>query len=114
MIRPAHTTMDLTDDTLALLITVRTLPGRRDDVMTLWEDHLKERAADNPAQRVYFYCFNRTDEDVVHIFEVYDDLDAFEEAGESDGFQAYMEEVGPLLAGPVDVSMATPKWAKLP
>ena len=97
---------------LALVIKTTCQPGKRDQVRTLWEKHLKPGAIANDAQEVYFYCHDDQDENVLYLFEIYSDREAFGQAAQSPAFAGYMQEVGPLLAGEPQVGMATPLWAK--
>lgn len=99
---------------LALFITTRARPGKRDELRRLWEKHLRPRVQQNPAQDVYAYCLDREDPDLIHLFEVYDDASAMAEAGEAEWFEAYMEEAAPLMAEPPSIVVADPVWEKIP
>ena len=55
---------------LALIITSRTQPGRRNDVYEPHELHMAARAAANEAQEVVVWCNDAADGDVFHLFEI--------------------------------------------
>lgn len=99
-------------DRLAMLITTRTQPGRRDEVRRLYEEHLAPRATANDAQEIVVWCADQADPDVFHLFEVYRDADAAQAAGQAPWFWEYLRLVGPLLDGSPEVRTATLAWAK--
>lgn len=57
---------------LALFLTVKTKPGKRDELKALWEQHLQHRAAENESQSRYVYAFEMQDENIIRITEVYE------------------------------------------
>lgn len=97
---------------LALFLKNKTKPGKRDQVYRLWDKHLRSRVETSQAQEIYFFCFDENDPDTFYIFELYNDREAFRQAGQTSWFAEYMKEVGPLLQGQSDFGMATPIWAK--
>ncbi len=97
---------------LAMIITTRAQPGRRDDLFDRYQEHLAPRAADNDAQEVVVWCADQQDPDVFHLFEIYRDTAALEANAQASWFAAYLAEVGPLLAGEPQVTMAEPRWSK--
>ncbi|MEZ0167388.1 putative quinol monooxygenase [Microvirga sp. TS319] len=96
----------------ALLITHRTLPGKRDEVRHVWEKHLKPNIASNPAHEAYFYCYDDKDPDVILAFQQYTDRISPQDFVRAPWYAAYIEEVTPLIAGEPDVRAVTPVWAK--
>ncbi|MEM9452918.1 MAG: antibiotic biosynthesis monooxygenase [Myxococcota bacterium] len=97
---------------LALFIKTKTQPGKRQEVRTLWEEHLKARAEANEAQQVVAFCEDDQDPDTFYLFEIYRDREAFQQNAAQPWFGEYMTKVGPLLAGQPEVGMATPAWSK--
>lgn len=97
---------------VALFLTIRTQPGQRDALIALWDKHLKDRAADNPAQVRYVIARDMADDTILRITEVYDTMAAFEENAQAPWFGAYMAEAAPLLAGEPEFHMAAPHWVK--
>ena len=59
---------------LAIFLTVRTKPGKREQLKALWEQQLKQRAAQNEMQSHYVYAFDSQDENVIRITEVYETM----------------------------------------
>jgi quinol monooxygenase YgiN len=97
---------------LTLIVSVRTQPGRRDDVRALWDRHLRPRAEANPAQELYLFCEDADDADALHLVEVYGDPAAAQENARASWFADYMREAGPLIAGRPGMVSARPVWAK--
>ena len=98
--------------TLAMFIKTKTQPGKRDEVMALWEEHLKPHLEKNEAQQTYFYCYDNEDEDTFYLFEYYTDIKAFEANAQQPWFGAYMQAAGPLLAGMPEIGMTMPMYIK--
>lgn len=97
---------------VALFIKSKAKPGQRDALRALWETHLRDAAAANPALEAYFYCYSNDDPDTVHLFEVYTDAAAQAADGGGDAFKTFMVEAGPLLDGFPEVHQMTPVWIK--
>lgn len=97
---------------LAIFLTVRTKPGKREELKALWEQQLKQRAAQNEMQSNYIYAFDSHDENVIRITEVYETMAAFQANSQAEWFSAYMHEAMPLLDGEPEFHMATPQWVK--
>ena len=96
---------------VAVFITHRALPGRRDDVRRTWEDHMRPAIAANPAHAAYFYCLDGSDPDVIRAFQVYDDAAAARDFLQTAAYAAYVQAVDPLLTGPPEVSTAAVAWS---
>ena len=97
---------------LALFLTVKTKPSKREALKALWEHHLKHRASENEAQTKYVYAYDSQDENTTRIMEVYETMAAFEENSKQGWFAEYMQEAMPLLDGEPQVCMAVPQWIK--
>ena len=97
---------------LALFITHRTAPGKRDAVRAIWERHMASAVAGNDAHLAYFYCFDTEDTDVLRVFQLYLDRAASDAFLKHPNYVAYLDEVEPLLQGPPQVHAAEPKWQK--
>lgn len=97
---------------LAIFISVKSKPGQRDKLRSLWEQHLKYRAEANEAQSTYVYAYDIHDENLVHMTEVYETVQAFEENSKAPWFGEYMQEANELLDGEPTFRMGTPKWVK--
>jgi quinol monooxygenase YgiN len=97
---------------LVLEIVGRTKPGRREDLLRLFEGHLAPRAEANDSQVLVVWAADYADDDKFVLFEIYRDRAAAEANGRADWFGRYMAEAGPLLADPPIVISATPRWSK--
>ncbi len=95
-----------------LFIKVRSKEGQRDNLRALWEKHLKQRAAENTTQEVYFYCYDNQDQNLICMFEYYTDSEEIQHNSKTSWFQSYMQEAIPLLDGEPEVNMASPIWIK--
>lgn len=97
---------------VALFLTIKTQPGQRDELVALWDKHLKTRAAENADHVSYVFALDMNDADTVRITEVYATQAAFQANSQAPWFGAYMAEVGRFLAGEPDFAMASPHWVK--
>ena len=97
---------------LAIFMTVRTKPGKRDELRALWEKALKPRAQENNSQTHYVYAYDAQDKDIIRILEVYDNKDALHANAGADWFASYMQDAMPLLDGEPEFHMCDPKWIK--
>ncbi len=96
----------------ALFIKHSALPGKRDEVRRIWEQHLKPRVVANHAHEAYFYCYDDNDPDTIWVFQQYVDRASSQEFLEAPWYAAYLNEVSPFLAGQPEISLATPVWVK--
>ena len=96
----------------AVFVKVRAKPGMREELLRTYEQFLKPHAESDADQELSFYCWAVDDEDTVCLFELFSESYDLQSAFQSDWFKAYMEAAAPLLAGPPDMVIATPIWAK--
>ena len=97
---------------LALIIKHKTQPGRREEVRKVWERHMAPAITSNPGHTAYFYCFDNADPDSICAFQQYWRVEASQDFLRTSRYAAYLKEVGPLLAGPPQVTALTPVWSK--
>lgn len=97
---------------IALIIKHRTMPGKRDAVRAIWEQHMAPAIANNPGHRAYFYCFDNADPNVICAFQHYESVEASQVFLKTESYATYLEAVVPLLAGPPEVMSLTPVWVK--
>ena len=97
---------------VALFITSKAQPGRRDEILALYTEMLAPRAEENEAQEVVVWAADQHDPDTFYLFELYRDAEAFGANAQSSWFADYMAKAGPMLAGEPTVGMATPRWSK--
>lgn len=98
---------------VALIIKTRTQPGKRAEVLRLFEQHLAPRAQANPAQELVAFCDDDSDADTFYLVEIYRDRAAQAANGQAPWFFEYLAAVQPLLAGMPEMVTATPAWAKI-
>ena len=96
----------------ALFIRHAALPGKRDEVRSVWERHMAPAISANPGHTVYVYCFDDSDPDAICAFQQYESAEAARAFLKTDSYAAYLEEVEPLLSGPPQVTPLTPVWTK--
>jgi quinol monooxygenase YgiN len=97
---------------LAMVIKTRTRPGKRDEVLRLYQELLGPRAEADPAQELIVLTADQQDPDVFYLFEVYADMAAMGANAQAAWFAEYMTRVGPLLAAEPEVGMTSPVWSK--
>jgi quinol monooxygenase YgiN len=97
---------------LALIIKGKALPGKRDEIRQLFEEHLGARAQENKAQEIVVWAADDNDPDTFHLFEIYKDRNAFQANADAPWFKEYMAKVSPLIDGRPEFSMSTPAWSK--
>lgn len=97
---------------LAMFISSKAKPGKREEVFELYQEVLAPRALDNERQEVVVWAADQQDPDAFHLFEIYADGEALGANAQSGWFADYMAKVAPLLAGEPVVAMASPMWSK--
>jgi len=97
---------------LMLEIRGRTMPGKREDLLRLFEEHLAPRAEQNQAQKLVVWAADDTDDDAFVLFEIYSDKTAADANAKAEWFAEYIAASGPLLAGPPTMTLGTPRWTK--
>lgn len=97
---------------LVLEIAGRTKPGKREDLLGLFETHLAPRAEANDSQVLVVWAADEADDDRFVLFEMYRDRAAAEANGRESWFAAYIAETELLLAGTPTITWATPRWCK--
>jgi quinol monooxygenase YgiN len=96
----------------ALFVRHKTLPGKRDQVRSVWERHMAPAIAANPGHTAYFYCFDDADPDAICAFQQYASAQAARDFLQTPSYAAYLKDVEPLLSGPPQVTTLTPVWSK--
>ena len=96
----------------AIIVKTRTQPGKREEVLTAYQEHLAPRAAANDDQELVVWSADDHDPDVFYLFEVYRSAEAMQANSQQPWFFEYLGTVGPLLDGEPEVTLASPGWAK--
>ena len=97
---------------LAISVSLKAKPGMRDAVKLLWDERVRQRALENPAETNYVYAFDVRDDTIIRIAQVFETMDAFHQIAHAKWFKNYMREVTLLLDGKPEYQMATPQWVK--
>jgi quinol monooxygenase YgiN len=99
-------------DKTAVIVTIRTKDGRREQLRSLWDAHLRQRVEASSAQEVYLVVEDAGDPNVLHLLEVYNDPSEMQRNATAPWFADYMKQVQPLLAGPPSMVTGSPVWTK--
>src|SRR5262249_21329836 len=95
-----------------VLITHRTLAGKRDEVRAVWMKHMAPAIDGNAGHLAYFYTFADEDPDVIRAFQRYESAAEAKAFLAHPAYAAYEAEVAPLLVGPPDVKTGSTRWVK--
>ena len=96
----------------ALFIKHKSLPGKRDEVRTVWERHMPAAIAQNQDHEAYFYCHAENDPDTICVYQQYSDYKSSQAFLKNARYAEYLKESRPLLAGEPEITAATPVWLK--
>lgn len=99
-------------ESIAMVITSTAAAGKREELFSLYEEHLAPRAQSNDGQPLVLWCADQHDADRFVLIEVYRDAEALGANAGADWFAAYMEQAMPLMAGEPTIVMAEPRWTK--
>lgn len=98
----------------ALFIRHQAQPGKRDDVMRIWENYVQNYVADSARHLAYFYCFADNDPDAIIVFQLHADEESARDFVKQPWYADYERETEALLAKPSQYNIATPHWTKGP
>lgn len=93
-----------------MLIEHHARPGRRDDVLKVWDARLRPAIERNNADVAYAYMVDADDPDIVRAFRQYTDAASAIVFLETSEYKAYVAEVEPLLLGPPRVLHTETIW----
>jgi len=96
----------------AVIIRITTRPGQRAALRARWDEHLRARVEQSPAQALYLVVEDAADPDTLHLVEVYTDPAAMDRNAQAPWFAAYLAAVAPLLAGQPVMATGDLVWAK--
>ncbi|OGI09480.1 MAG: hypothetical protein A2Y40_05530 [Candidatus Margulisbacteria bacterium GWF2_35_9] len=97
---------------IGFFVIFKTKPGKRDEVLSVWESFVKPHAEKNKSLEVSCYCFADNDPNTICLFELLTDEKELQKAMSSSWFKPYQKALSPLLAGPPQVISASPVWIK--
>jgi len=96
----------------ALFVRHTAKPGKRDDVMRVWEKYVRNYVANSDRQPAYYYCYDDNDPDTIVVFQLYAAPDSGIEFVKQPWYDDYERETARLLAGPSEFRTATTQWIK--
>lgn len=96
----------------ALFLRHRALPGRRDELMAVWERHMPAAIDANPDHEAYVYTTVDDDADCLAVFQQYSNAAAAAAFLTDASYLKYLSESEHLLAGPPEITGCTPHWSK--
>ncbi len=97
---------------MILCVKFKALPGKRNEVKNVWERLVKPHAETSQSLDFCCYSFVNEDEDSIILFEILAEGVEFDLSSQEDWFKKYLEEMGPLLAGPPELLTGKPIWIK--
>ena len=95
----------------ATFVRHKAKPGKRDDVMRVWEKYAREYIAGSNRTFSYYYCYDDNDPDMVIVFSLAEQATG-QEFVKQPWFSDYQRETAALLAGQSELRTATPQWVK--
>ena len=98
----------------ALYIRHQALPGKREDVLRIWEKHARDYIDRAAGQVVYVYGFDENDPDTVVAYQLFSGDAGTDDFTSQPWYQAYQAETAALLAGPSEFRSIAPQWIKQP
>ncbi|MDT4937982.1 MAG: Antibiotic biosynthesis monooxygenase [Pseudonocardiales bacterium] len=102
----------MTDSKFGAVLQMTTAPGSRDEVLRIL-DNYGNTLDGEPGTTLFAVAADAGDEDVVWIWEEFEDEDAVRGHFEHDFFRALQLELGDLLAGPAAVRPLVPITRRL-
>lgn len=96
----------------SVLVELTTQPGKRDEVIALWHELLREFDEQNADCSELVLTADNEDETKIRLIEFYTDAGAFGRVMESAEVGAMIEQSQPLLSAPPSIVQSTPLWAK--
>ena len=85
--------------------------GARDAFLAAYEG-MNAQVAEEAGTEIYILHFDRKDENVAYIYELYTDNDALAVHSGSDAMKALMGALGDVMAGAPELIMLTPDAGK--
>jgi (4S)-4-hydroxy-5-phosphonooxypentane-2,3-dione isomerase len=84
--------------TVALFVEIETKPGRRDAYLARANEHRKNVLSKEAWCQRFDVMIPKDNENMVCLYEVYDDEDGFKAHGETQHMQEYRADTGEMIA----------------
>ena len=95
----------------ASLLRLKAKPGRRDDVMRVWERYARDYTAKEKGFLSFYYCYEDNDPDAIVVFGLAN-KDSVEAFAQQPWFSDYQRDTQALLAETPEVCRVTAIYAK--
>lgn len=95
-----------------VIIDLKTQPGKRDELISLWHEHLEEADSNNPDLSEVFVVTDEEDADTTRLVELYNKPDGFDRSFASEAVQGFVAAATPLLESGPAASRSTAIWSK--
>lgn len=95
-----------------LFIRHQARPGRRLELVEVWERFMPAAISANPGHEAYVYTEVADDPDAVMVYQQYTDAGEAAAFLEDTAYLAYLHASEHLLAGPPVVTVVAPRWSK--
>jgi quinol monooxygenase YgiN len=96
---------------IAVIAKIPTAPGKRDDFVAAFQAGLDTAQAEE-GTRYYILHADQQDENVVWVYEMYEDHAALEAHSSSEAFKALIGQIGPFIGGAPELIRLTPLGGK--
>ncbi|MDG1367326.1 MAG: putative quinol monooxygenase [Acidimicrobiales bacterium] len=85
--------------------------GARDAFLAAYEG-MNAQVVEEVGTEIYILHFDRKDENVAYIYELYRDVDSLKQHGGTDAMKAFQGAIGDLLGGMPELISLTPETGK--
>lgn len=97
---------------IARLLILKSKPGKRNDMMRVWEKYVRDFVVEDSDTSSFYYCFDKSDPDAIVVVQM-TQAEAFAQKFVSQPwFADYQKETAELFAAPPEAREATVQWAK--
>lgn len=97
---------------IALVVEIETVPGRREAFLARLGQHRARVLAEEPGCRQFDVLVGEESDDVVVLYEVYEDRAALEAHGHTAYFQAYRADTDAMIARRRRLVCAMADWPR--
>jgi quinol monooxygenase YgiN len=94
-----------------MIVRSRAKPGKREELRTAWDKHLRAETESDPSRLLYLYLFDANDPDAYFLVEVFAE-GASPPPPDAPFFESFMQEAGPLLDGMPAVQQTEVVWSR--
>ena len=96
----------------SVVISVKMQPGKRDEVVELWKQHLSGADLNNEDIAHVALVLDDDDDTALRLVEFYTTREGFDNVMQTPEVGAFIEAAGPFFASAPEFARGTPVWAK--